>query len=184
MLVTVYKITNNINNKLYIGQTCNSLHSRFMAHCRQSNYSKLYRAIKKYGRQNFKIESLGTFSSREIANIVEDYFIETLEVRKYGYNIRYGGTTSKLSETTRKLLSEQKMGAKNPMFGKPGPWLGKKLPFKVTNWAAKKVICLNTNIIYESMKSAARDCGVSDVSIKQVCKGYKDQVKGLSFKYV
>ena len=55
----VYKITNLINGKSYIGQTIN-IERRFKEHCiKHYNYvSLINNAIKKYGSSNFKIEQL------------------------------------------------------------------------------------------------------------------------------
>ena len=49
----VYKITNNINSKIYIGITINSLEQRFKQHLRDAKRKKqypLYEAMKKYGK--------------------------------------------------------------------------------------------------------------------------------------
>lgn len=52
MSVKIYKITNNINGKIYIGQTKTSIERRFISHKsaarRGINYI-LYKAIRKYG---------------------------------------------------------------------------------------------------------------------------------------
>ena len=55
----IYKITNLINNKLYIGQTKKTIEERFKAHikvARQHKNRYLYDAMNKYGYENFKIE--------------------------------------------------------------------------------------------------------------------------------
>lgn len=55
----VYKITNNVNNKIYIGQT-NDYNRRFREHKNQmsgNNPNKyLYNAFNKYGIENFSFE--------------------------------------------------------------------------------------------------------------------------------
>ena len=55
----IYKITNKINNKVYIGQTCRDLQTRWREHkskanCEYNNH--LYNAMTKYGAENFIIE--------------------------------------------------------------------------------------------------------------------------------
>lgn len=57
----IYKITNTINNKLYIGKTVNTIEKRFNQHKNESKTERskkrpLYRAINKYGIENFEIE--------------------------------------------------------------------------------------------------------------------------------
>ena len=55
----VYKITNLINGKVYIGQTVRSLEERYRGHIQRANkgyMGKLYPAMRKYGIDNFKPE--------------------------------------------------------------------------------------------------------------------------------
>lgn len=63
MLGIIYIITNDINNKVYIGQTIQELQKRWHRHC-QKSCSKAERrmaikqAILKYGKEHFKIQEL------------------------------------------------------------------------------------------------------------------------------
>ena len=59
----IYKITNQINGKLYIGKTNRTIQERFKEHCRDylkrgNEKRPLYSAMKKYGIRNFSIESI------------------------------------------------------------------------------------------------------------------------------
>lgn len=59
----IYKITNKINNKVYVGQTIKTVEKRFNQHKNNSNkeyFSQiaLYQAFNKYGIENFKVETL------------------------------------------------------------------------------------------------------------------------------
>ena len=57
----IYKITNKINNKVYIGQTINSLEKRFKQHlseAKQGKNCRLHSAIRKYGIDAFVIEPI------------------------------------------------------------------------------------------------------------------------------
>ena len=61
----IYKIVNKINNKVYIGQTTDTVEKRFQEHIAESlrNRSKnrpLYKAFLKYGTENFYIEAIET----------------------------------------------------------------------------------------------------------------------------
>lgn len=88
----IYKYKNKINNKCYVGQTCNSLYERSgkngigYRHC-----SKFYNAIKKYGWNNFICEILKENISQEEANDLEVYYISKLDSINNGYNITIGG---------------------------------------------------------------------------------------------
>ena len=83
----IYKIVNIINNKVYIGQSINSL-NRFKQHCENKN-SLIGKAIQKYGKENFQLEILGRF---EDYNEKEKYYINFYRsLAPYGYNLAKGG---------------------------------------------------------------------------------------------
>lgn len=126
----VYKITNKINGKIYIGQTIGTLRNRWNSHCRNKKFSLITVAINKYGRENFTIEEIAKCSSREELNMREAMFIYAFgsHNREIGYNIMEGGdnhtthsaetkaTISEkarnISDETRKKMSEAKKGKK------------------------------------------------------------------------
>ena len=112
MQCLIYKITNIIDNKVYVGQTWKTLDIRFYQHCSKSGSIKLYRSIQKYGKNNFKIELVTIAHTQSIADYWEIYFIELFKScdRNKGYNIRGGGSHGKLSKETRKKLSIASMG--------------------------------------------------------------------------
>lgn len=59
----VYKITNNINDKFYVGVTKGTLEYRFNSHCIAESY--IGRSIRKYGKENFSIETIHSFSTKD-----------------------------------------------------------------------------------------------------------------------
>lgn len=86
----VYIIKNKINGKVYIGQTSQSLGARFNQHCNASHTSLIHRAIKKYGRENFSIESLycgEDYNQKEKELILKYRSTDPT----FGYNIQEGG---------------------------------------------------------------------------------------------
>lgn len=94
MKKAIYKITNMINNKCYIGQSVNPQH-RFSAHksrARNHDYHEcqaLYNAINKYGENNFVLEIL---EWTENYNIREQELIKQYNtLSPNGYNILKGG---------------------------------------------------------------------------------------------
>jgi group I intron endonuclease len=107
-ICTIYKITNLINGKLYIGQTWQALSRRFSQHCTGTACIKLRRAIEKYGRDNFQIEPLTIVHSQENADYWEDYFIKQFDAIVTGYNIKEGGSHGKHTEETRRKMSKLK----------------------------------------------------------------------------
>jgi group I intron endonuclease len=112
----VYKITNKINNKVYIGQTTTSLSARWTQHCsKSSNCRKLSNAIKKYGKENFKIEIVKKCNNINELNIEEEILIKKENSVNCGYNLSSGGLNKKHSKESKLKMS--KPGAKNPMYG-------------------------------------------------------------------
>lgn len=90
----IYKITNLINNKIYIGKTVRSLHERWLEHCRCTDTSRpLYRAFHKYGLDNFKFEPIEECSLEQI-NERERYWISYYDTYHNGYNATIGGDGS------------------------------------------------------------------------------------------
>jgi group I intron endonuclease len=89
----IYKITNNINNKAYIGKTIRSIEERWSEHKQESQRSKnrpLYRAINKYGVENFSIEQIEECIIDELSDR-EIYWINVFNTYHNGYNATYGG---------------------------------------------------------------------------------------------
>ena len=91
----IYKITNDINSKIYIGKTISSLEKRFKEHCRDAfnetrNNRPLYKAIRKYGVDYFHIELVET-APIEMLSEREVYWISFYNTYKNGYNATIGG---------------------------------------------------------------------------------------------
>lgn len=118
----IYKITNKINGKVYIGQTTRSLKTRWKEHyTNKSNCYALHRAVQKYGKENFEIKVIDHGHSREELDNKEIFWIQFYDSmnRNKGYNLTSGGETNKvMSEETRRKMSESKKGEKNPFYGK------------------------------------------------------------------
>lgn len=99
----IYKIYNDINDKLYIGQTVRTIRHRFLQHIHSSKTASnstmiIPKAINKYGADNFHIEEVEKIecdTSEELYNILnqkEQYYISLYNsIRPNGYNIRSGG---------------------------------------------------------------------------------------------
>ena len=91
----IYKITNDINDKIYIGKTNLDIETRFKQHIRDSKkqslkHRPLYNAIQKYGQQHFTIECIEECSTNE-ASSKEQYWIQFYNSYKNGYNATKGG---------------------------------------------------------------------------------------------
>lgn len=91
----IYKITNQLNNKIYIGKTLLTPEKRFKEHCRDAlketeKHRPLYSAMNKYGIENF-ILSIVEECSSEMIDEREKYWIEYYGSFKNGYNATIGG---------------------------------------------------------------------------------------------
>ena len=111
----IYKITNLVNNKVYIGQTRQKLKRRFKQHINKANaniyHNKFHNAIRKYGKDNFSIEQIDEGNSQEELSQKEIYWIKHYNSMNEGYNSTSGGEESKAyTEEVKKHISE---GLKN-----------------------------------------------------------------------
>ena len=90
----IYKITNKVNGKIYIGKTIKTIEERFKRHIYDSrrNNSYFYNAIKKYGIENFIIEEIENVDNSKL-NEREKYWISfyNSNFSKIGYNGTIGG---------------------------------------------------------------------------------------------
>ena len=124
----VYKITNIINNKVYIGQTIRPVEKRIRRHFNDAIKNKLdthfARAIRKYGTENFVWEIIDEAKNQEELNKKEQYWIKYYDSVNTGYNEtdaidKCGGNTyqSKTKEELKEIgekIKESKLGGKNP----------------------------------------------------------------------
>lgn len=101
----IYIIKNTINSKIYIGQTKNSVKQRWQEHLRHAQYGSqvINRAMKKYGVENFYVETL-EICNIELLDYREMYYIDLYDAtnKSKGYNVSIGGNTPKFK---RKALS-------------------------------------------------------------------------------
>lgn len=110
----IYKITNLINGKIYIGQSINYT-KRWKDHIKDSSKinppSMIGRAIKKYNVENFSFELIEEAYSALELNFLEELYIKKHKsfVRKNGYNlIYYDFGNQRLSEETKLKIKSVK----------------------------------------------------------------------------
>ena len=120
----IYKLTNTLNGKAYVGKTKRSLNRRIYEHKRDGIKGKLGigRAIQKYGLENFTAEVIEACPVDKL-NEREMFWIRELGTKApNGYNLTDGGDGFNPSNETRAKISAHHAdfsGKKNPNYGKP-----------------------------------------------------------------
>lgn len=233
----VYKHTNTVNGKIYIGITSTSIEKRSGSNGK--NYKKnilFYRAIEKYGWDAFSHEVLFSGLSLNDAAQLEVELISKYKSAnpQFGYNISTGGECGRAgvpySDEEKKKRSELMSGENNPCYGKYGSdhpafgckhsdeskeavsralkgrvyscetlekmsasrkarnaWCGEKNPMSGKTYGAapqaRKVVCVETGEVFDSVKRAAESVGTFSTSITAVCAGRKKSCGGYHWMY-
>lgn len=206
----LYKHTSP-SGKVYIGITRQRAAKRWQRGEGYKHSPHMYAAIQKYGWDNFKHEILLTGLSQEEAAKKEIEYIALFSSadRRYGYNTDLGGyAPGKMSEETRRKMSESKMGDKNPMKRMQHPFLGKhhslesrqkmsasakarvgrvvtsETKMKLRN-AQKKVRVIDSVDlkVYDGIHEAAEKTGCQPTKICSVCKGKRRSTGGRVWAY-
>lgn len=90
----IYKITNNVNGKLYIGQTIYPLSYRYTNHLSDARNGRGYAmasAIRKYGQDNFSIELVEECDENLLNDLEVKYIKQYNSMTPNGYNLTHGG---------------------------------------------------------------------------------------------
>lgn len=206
----IYKITNKINGKAYVGQTICNIEKRFREHVHASltKNTYLYNAMRKYGKDNFEIVEIDYAKSLDELNSKEIYWIDKLNTKiPNGYNIADGGNGVKgfhHSKETKQILREKSIGnsnakgehdvstkGRNKMSlahkGKPSAFKGKKHSLdareKLSNNHSKKVRCIETQIVYPSSLIASKELNITN-HIGRCCNKERSSCGGYHWEWV
>lgn len=117
----IYLITNQTNQKCYIGQTIQKPSLRWRHHKANKKFSSLYNDIRLFGSENFTFEVILEAENQDELNKLEIVAIQHFQSTnsEKGYNIELGGNgKGKTSHVTKQKLSEMFTGSKNPFYGK------------------------------------------------------------------
>lgn len=187
----IYLHRNKINGKCYIGQTCQSPHERWGQN--GSGYKSqeyFYRAIKKYGWDNFDHIILEQDIDELEVNLKEVFWSGYYHsLAPEGYNLKVGGQFHYLESDKNKEIRSSAM-KKNWQDKNYRKNISKKRKEEWNDPAVRKkclqnldrtglggkarrkaVQCVETGIIYESTREAERATGISHTNISQVCNG-------------
>lgn len=201
----IYLIVNNINGKMYVGQTTQSLEARWKQHQLEPRCTAIHNAIKKYGPHSFDMFEIATAESISQLNELEEALISDLKtLSPNGYNLRSGGLNKKHSEISKaKMCEVQKVVYKsnwgNGRYPNTGTkftleqrlrqskaHLGKKhTPEQIEKRRLKlmkPVLCITTNVAFQSIDHAALAHGLSHQHMARIAKNGKTTKSGLQFR--
>lgn len=196
----IYKVTNKLNNKSYIGRhSSNNLNNSYLG-----SGTSIKKAIKQFGKDNFFKEVIYIAKNQKELDEKEIYYINYYKTYENGYNITKGGkgmlgykpskeTILKSSKSRKKYYEENpdaikklselgklKKGSLNPFYGKKLSLehIDKMTKARVKaitgakNPSAVKLLCVEKNIIFHTAKEAAFFCGLKhSTSILKSAKG-------------
>lgn len=152
----IYVITNLTNRKQYVGQTIQNPIDRWHRHTSVNNFNTVIgRAIKKYGKENFKFEVVDEAKSIEELNLKEREWIAKLDTYLNGYNSSRGDKNMPMEEVTKERISSKLKGIKRPHFNKAVVEITTGEEFK-SQIEACKHFDLGRNTVYNSIKHGAK----------------------------
>lgn len=177
--MVVYKVTNLVNGKIYIGATIRPLHVRWRCHRYDKNV--LGPEIRAYGIDSFKIEEIYRATSLDDMYEKEKHLIQVFQsFEPHGYNRLLGGKkgVQKTEASRRRHSDSQKRRFARDGASRQGT-TGKLNP------RSKPVRCIETGEVFESARQAAIKLGIkSREMITKVIKGKKKSIYGYRFEYV
>ena len=126
----IYKATNKINGKSYVGQTIFTLAERIDGHIKSATKKDspyhFHKAIRKYGEENFDWETICNCNGHSELNDKEIFYIKEYDTYDSGYNMTGGGGGTSgyaHTENTRLKMSKTREGRFN---GEENSFYGKK----------------------------------------------------------
>lgn len=206
----IYKITNKLNNKIYIGKTEHiNPEERWREHIgdiyKESNIDRpLYRAMKKYGVQNFifeVIEKTDYPEEREI-ELIKQYNSYIGFYESNGYNATLGGDGKKYIDEKKVITlyleniqnSIQKVSKELNISRDSVSAILKRNNIEVRpnkSYFSKQIIQLDKETgeeiqVFNSGREAARFLGDERKRqhIEEVCKGQRKSAYGFKWKYI
>lgn len=167
----IYKITNLINGKVYIGQTTRSLKKRWYEHCNEfktrKNCLAIHSAIKTYGKDNFLVEEIDHATDKIDLSKKEQYWIAYYNsISPNGYNLTSGG-----EHTTFTPEALKRMSLKQKEYWKTHTSTSVKPVFQYT---------LDGEFIrqWDSIKQASESLNINNGNLCQACRKGKNKSAG------
>lgn len=180
---TIYKHTNKMNGKVYIGQTCLPVNERWKKGEGYKGCDYFYHAIQKYGWDNFEHEIIASNLTKEEADEMEAALIIELDTRNHekGYNLKGGGSHGSYSLESRQKISDSLKGRKlseehKRKIGEAGVGRthSEETKRKIALGRAVSVYCVELDRYFESAAVAGRELGIDASGIGKACRGTRD----------
>ena len=182
----IYKITNCINQKLYVGLTLSDAETRFKKHISMiysNGCSALYGAIKKYGIESFIVETICLSNDKkELMNLEKHYISELNTISPNGYNLTTGGENCRVTDKTKQKISTRLKGreikwAEKVSKGVKKLWENEEYRAKQTKQRKQKRGKYRAGIVREKLRK-----DVDLISFKKDYESYMN-LKEMSKKY-
>ena len=174
MRYELYKVTNKINGRMYIGQTCQGHKRRWYIHCwraARGGEQRFHKAIQKYGKDNFSVELLVVGPTLEWINDLEQKAIKLYDAFNNGYNDTKGGdgTVGKKFRLGKRHTAETRAKLSASCMGRPSVRKGVKLSKETKQ--KLRTANLGKKLLDETKQK-----------ISLSCKGKPSWIKGLKHK--
>ena len=186
---TIYKIENLMNGKVYVGQTRVGFEKRLNEHLyalkkNTHNNDYLQRAWNKYSEENFSFSIIASCEIKELDRL-ETEWISYYKKNNLSYNLESGGNKNKRHSdySLKKLSVASKRNWNNPEYSEKLRKIFAKIHGGKNNVRAKKVICIDTNEVFETMTAASERYSIPVIGIHRVCSGQRITAGKLQFAY-
>jgi len=186
----IYLITNLTNQKKYVGLTTKTIQERFESHWNRATKerSAIQMSMKKYGKENFKIEEIEVAPNKEVLYERELYWIEHYNTFKGdGYNLTIGGGgITDMSQEIRDKISKSKTGKKIAKL--QGLKRSNKNRLHISRQMGSKPVKgthrETGEVIYLDYVTKGKEMGFNPSLISAVIYGKRNHHKGFIFEYV
>lgn len=177
------------NGKVYVGMTSQNSQNRWKYGHGYKHQPQVWQAIVEHGWKNIRHRIIESGLSKPEAEELERVLIKIHRANDpaYGYNIENGGTAAgKVSDVTRQKIT----GEGNPFYGQH---LSEDHKEKIRDTRRerdiqpvnkRRILCVETGVIYESTAEATRQLGVHNFAIRRVCYGQRKTAGGYHWKYI
>lgn len=197
--MVIYLITNLINGKQYVGQTIHTAEVRWKRHCWASTLQHccmpVTRAIRKYGKENFRLQTFCRCNSQDELDQREREICNQLNTwSPQGYNLKAGNGRGSMAQETRDKISVAHKGKKfsaswrrNLSLSHMGPlptdrvarMKGRRKGIPLSSLAQERSIIARMKTVKLLSPSGEQ---LTVANIKAFCRGRTDLLEGQMYK--